>query len=99
MASAKATLSSGQSKTITLDLNAAGRSLLRKRRTLEASLTVTQRSATGKAATVKTQNLTLKAAKLRHRKIKHRRRGRSTKLAVQPREAVAVRSSSKAAKA
>lgn len=65
VADAHVNVRGGRHKTVTLHLNSAGRKLLRSRRALKVSLTVTQIGAGGHAITVKTLKLTLTAGKSR----------------------------------
>ncbi len=70
---AAVTLDAGRRRTAHVRLNATGRRLLHARRTLEVSLTVTQRLSAGRSRVISTRTLTFRTAKPKARG-QHRRR-------------------------
>ncbi len=68
--SAHAVLAGGASKTIRLTLNAAGRALLKRFRTLPADLTVSQAQPAGPAKVISVQKVTFHTPKAKRRKKK-----------------------------
>lgn len=66
--SARAVLAGGASTTIKLTLNAAGRALLRRFRTLPADLTISQAQATGPTKVISVQKVTFRTPKAKKKK-------------------------------